>query len=58
MRKISIPSKLNHKTQTHARVCKEDKKEKELEEKTTACYFAVKGLTLEGCRRIVMLYTD
>ena len=36
MRKTSIPNKLNHKPQAHARVCKENK-EKELEEKMTTC---------------------
>ena len=45
-----MPNKLNHKSQAHARVCKENK------EKTTA--FAVKGLILETCRRTVMLPID
>ena len=50
--KTSIPNKLNHKPQAHARVCEENQ-----EKKTTACllkYLAVKGLTLEACRRTVI----
>ena len=52
MRKTSIPNKLNHKPQTHARVCEEN-----VEENKNNCqlkYFAIKGLTLEACRRTVM----
>ena len=50
MRKTSIPNKLNHKPQAHARVCDEN------EEKKNDCqlkYFAVKRSTLEACRRTV-----
>ena len=52
MRKTIIPNKLNHKPQG---VCEENK-EKELEEKNDnpLKYFAVKGLTLEACRRTVL----
>ena len=51
MRKTIRPNKLNHKLQG---VCKENK-EKELEEKNDSPlkYFAVKGLTLEACRRTI-----
>ena len=51
MRKTSIPNKLNHKPQAHARVCDENE-----EEKKNDCqlkYFAVKRSTLEACRRTV-----
>ena len=50
MRKTSIPNKLNHKPQAHARVGDEN------EEKKNHCllkYFAVKRSTLEACRRTV-----
>ena len=50
MRKTSIPNKLNHKPQAHARVCDEN------EGKKNDCqlkYFAVKRSTLEACRRTV-----
>ena len=57
MRKASILNKLNHKPQAHARVCKENKKEKELEVKNDCPLktFAVKGSTLESCRSTVLL---
>ena len=49
MGKTSIPNKLNHKPQAHARVCEKNI----LEEKNDLPlkYFAVKGSTMEGCRR-------
>ena len=51
MRKTSIPNKLNHKQQAHARVCEENR---ELDKnKIWLKYFAVKGSTLKGCGRIV-----
>ena len=52
MRKTSIPNKLNHKPQAHARVCDENEENK----KKNDCqlkYFAVKRSTLEACRRTV-----
>ena len=52
MRKTSIPNKLNHKPQAHARVCDENAEEED--EKKNDCrlkYFAVKRSTLEACRR-------
>ena len=50
MRKTSIPNKLNHKPQAHARVCDEnEEKKKRLPVKN----FAVKISTLEACRRTV-----
>ena len=51
MRKTSIPNKLNHEPQAHARVCDENE-----ENKKNDCqlkYFAVKRSTLEACRRTV-----
>ena len=53
MRKTRIQNKLNHKLQAHARVCEENAENKE---KTIVGYkyFAVKGSTLEACRRTVM----
>ena len=58
MRKISIPNKLIYKPQAiHGgqRVCEENN-ELELEKKQTLVKcFAVKGLTLKGCRRTVIL---
>ena len=64
MRKTSIPNKLNHKPQAHARVCDENEEEEE-DEKKNDCqlkYFAVKRSTLEACRRtetqrIAMIFT-
>ena len=52
MRKTIIPNKLNHKPQG---VCEENK-EKELEEKNDSLLkcFAIKGSTLEACRRTVL----
>ena len=52
MRKTSIPNKLNHKPQPMLGACEEN----EEENKKNDCqlkYFAVKGLTLEACRRTV-----
>ena len=49
MRKTSIPNKLNHKPQAHARVCDENEEKKRLPVKN----FAVKRSTLEACRRTV-----
>ena len=52
MRKTNISNKLNHKSQAHARVCEENTEEN----KKNDCwlkYFAVKGSTLEACRRTV-----
>ena len=50
MRKTIIPNKLNYKPQAHARVAKKMKK---IKNDCRLKYFAVKGLTLEGCRRTV-----
>ena len=52
MRKTSIPNKLNHKPQAHARVCDENEENKEKND-CRLKYFAVKRLTLEACRRTV-----
>ena len=46
MGKTIIPYKLNHKSQAHARVCKEIKK---------GLPVKVKGSILEACRRTVVL---
>ena len=60
MRKTSIPNKLIHKLQAiHGgqSVCEENN-ELELESEKNEIlvkYFAVKGLTLKGCRRTVTL---
>ena len=51
MGKTSIPNKLNHKLQDHARVCKENKEKNDCQLK----YFVVKGSTLEDCSRTVTL---
>ena len=54
MRKTNVSNKLNHKPQAHARVCEENAEEEN--NKKNDCqlkYFAVKGSTLEACRRIV-----
>ena len=50
MRKTSIPNKLNHKPQAHARVCDENEENKEKND-CRLKYFAVKRSTLEACRR-------
>ena len=52
MRKTIRPNKLNHKPQ---RVCEENKKELEEEEKNDSRlkYFAVEGSNLEACTRTV-----
>ena len=50
MRKTNISNKLNHKPQGHAWVCEENEEENDCQSQ----YFAVKGLTLEACRRTVM----
>ena len=55
MRKTSIPNKLNHKLQAHARVCKENEEENKEKNDCRLKYFAVKGSTLEACGRTVML---
>ena len=47
MRKTIIPNKLQ--TASHARVCKENKKNKKND--CPLKYFVVKGSTLEGCRK-------
>ena len=47
----TIPNKLNHKLQAHARV-REENKEKETNDSLLK-YFAVEGLTLECFRRTV-----
>ena len=52
MRKTSIPNKLNHKPQAHARVCDENE-EKKKEKRLPVKNFAVKISTLEACRRTV-----
>ena len=49
MRKTSIPNKLNHKPQG---VCEEIEENKE-KNNCRLKYFAVKGSTLEACRRTV-----
>ena len=56
MGKTSIPNKLSHRPQAHARV----REENEENEKNNCQlrYFAVKGSTLEACRRTVMLPTE
>ena len=52
MRKTSIPNKLNHKPQAHARVCDENEENKEKND-CRLKYFAVKRSTLEACGRTV-----
>ena len=52
MRKTSIPNKLKHKPQAHARVCDENEENKEKND-CRLKYFAVKRSTLEACRRTV-----
>ena len=54
MRKTSIPNKLNQKLQARARVYEENEENKEKSD-CQLKYFAVKGSTLEACRRTVML---
>ena len=49
MRKTSIPNKLNHKPQAHAKVRDENEKQKRLPVKN----FADKRSTLEACTRTV-----
>ena len=51
MRKTSIPNKLNHKPQAHARVCDENEEEKK--KRLPVKNFAVKRSTLEAFRRTV-----
>ena len=57
MEKTTMPNKLNHKPQPHARECKENE---EIKEKNNCQikYFAVKGLILEACTRTVTLSID
>ena len=50
MRKTSIPNKLNHKPQAHARVCDGNEEEKK---RLPVKNFAVKRSTLEACTRTV-----
>ena len=45
IRKTNKPNKSNHKLQTYARVCEENKKEKELEEKND---YPLKYCMVEG----------
>ena len=52
MRKTIILNKLNHKPQANARVCKENAENIEKNDCGLE-YFAVKGSTLEACRRTV-----
>ena len=53
MRKTNISNELNHKPQAHARVCEEDAEENKEKNNCRLKYFAVKGSTLEACRRTV-----
>ena len=55
MRKTIIPNKLNYKPQAHARVCEENEEENKEKNDCWLKYFAVKGLTLEACRRTVTI---
>ena len=48
-----ISNKLNHKPQAHAKVCEENAEENKEKNDCRLEYFAVKGLTLEACRRTV-----
>ena len=50
MRKTNIPNKLNHKLQG---VCEENEEENKEKNDCRLKYFAVKGSTLEACRRTV-----
>ena len=52
MRKTSIPNKLNHKPQAHARGVRR-KRRKFFKNDYQLKYFAVKRSTLEACRRRV-----
>ena len=54
MGKTIIPNELNHKPQAHARVCEENKENKE-KNNCQLKYFAVKGSISEACRGTVML---
>ena len=51
MGKTSIPNKLNHKSQAHARVCKENAEENTKND-CRLKYSVVKGSTLEKCRKV------
>ena len=53
MRKTNISNKLNHKPQADARVCEENAEENKEKNDCRLKYFAVKGSTLETCRRTV-----
>ena len=53
MRKTNELNKLNHKLQAHARVCKENTEENKEKNDCRLKYFAVKGSTLEACRRTI-----
>ena len=60
MRKTSIPNKLSTNRKTihgDQRVCEENKLELEKNEMLLK-YFAVKGSTLKGCSRILMIRID
>ena len=54
MGKTITPNKLSHKLQAHARVCKENKENKEKND-CQLKYFAVNRSIMEACRRTVML---
>ena len=62
MRKTSKPNKLSTNRKPiygGQRVCEENKLEElEKENKILLKYFAVKGLTLKGCRRTVTIRID
>ena len=51
MRETSIVDNLNCKTQAHARVCEENKKELEEKNDCPLKYFMVKRLIVKGCTR-------
>ena len=53
MRKTSIPNKLNHKLQAHARGVQRKQRRKLKKYDCQLKYFAVKRSTLEACRRTV-----
>ena len=48
-----MSNKFNHKLQVHARVCEENAEENKEKNDCRLKYFAVKGSTLEACRRTV-----
>ena len=55
MRKTNISNKLNHKLQAHDRVSEDNAEENKEKNDCWLKYFAVKGSTMEACRRIVKL---